>query len=37
MINSRRLYDARYHARVAASKAFIAAVAGVAVAFAIWS
>ena len=37
MINSRRLYDACFHAAVAASQAFIAVVAGVAVAFALWS
>jgi len=37
MTNSRRLYDACFHAAVVASQAFIAVVAGVAVAFALWS
>ena len=37
MTNSRRIYDACFHAAVAASQAFIAVVAGVAVAFALWS
>jgi hypothetical protein len=42
MINTRRLYCACFHAAVAISQAFIAAVAGVAVAgvavaFALWS
>ena len=35
MINSRRLYETCFHAAVAASQAFIAVVAGVAVAFAL--
>jgi hypothetical protein len=37
MIKSRRLYDACFHAAVAGSQAFIASVARVAVAFALWS
>jgi hypothetical protein len=37
MINSRRLMDACFHAAVATSQAFIAVVAGVAMAFALWS
>jgi hypothetical protein len=37
MINSRLLYDACFRTAVAASQAFIAVVAGVAVAFALWS
>ena len=37
MIDARRLYDACFHAAVAVSQAFIAVVAGVAVAFALWS
>jgi hypothetical protein len=37
MIDSRRLYDACFNAAVAVSQAFIAVVAGVAVAFALWS
>jgi hypothetical protein len=37
MTNSRRLYDACFHAAVAASQAFIAVVAEVAAAFALWS
>jgi hypothetical protein len=37
MANSRRIYDACFHAAVAASQAFIAVVAGVAVAIALWS
>jgi hypothetical protein len=37
MIDSGRLYDACFNAAVAVSQAFIAVVAGVAVAFALWS
>ena len=37
MIRSRRLGDACFQALVAISQAFIAVVAGVAVAFALWS
>jgi hypothetical protein len=37
MINSQRLMNACFHAAVAASQAFIAVVAGVAMAFALWS
>jgi hypothetical protein len=37
MIDARRLCDACFHAAVAVSQAFIAVVAGVAVAFALWS
>ena len=37
MTNSRSPYDACFRAAVAASQAFIAVVAGVAVAFALWS
>jgi hypothetical protein len=37
MINSQRLVDACFHRAVAVSQAFIAVVAGVAVAFALWS
>jgi hypothetical protein len=37
MINSQRLMDACFHAAVATSQAFIAVVAGVAMAFALWS
>ena len=37
MIRSRRLGDACFQALVAISQAFIAAVAGAAVAFALWS
>ena len=37
MINSKRLMDTCFHAAVAASQAFIAVVAGVAIAFALWS
>jgi hypothetical protein len=37
MSNTQRLMDACFHAAVASSNAFIAAVAGVAMAFALWS
>ena len=37
MITPRRLYDACFHAAVAVSQAFIAVVAGVAMAFTLWS
>jgi hypothetical protein len=37
MIDARRLYYVCFHAAVAVSQAFIAVVAGVAVAFALWS
>jgi hypothetical protein len=37
MTNSQRLMNTCFHAAVAVSQAFIAVVAGVAVAFALWS
>ena len=37
MMDCRRLFNACFHAAVAISQAFIAVVAGVAVAFALWS
>ena len=37
MINFRRHYDACFHTAVAVSQAFIAVVAGVAMALALWS
>ena len=37
MTDTRRLYDTCFRAAVAVSQAFIAVVAGVAVAFALWS
>jgi hypothetical protein len=37
MIDARRLYDTFFQAAVAVSQAFIAVVAGVAIAFALWS